>query len=87
MQHLRYKIDCADYAGEQRHPQEVLRELGISYALAVPQSMGEQWWLFDCSYETLPSYITPMVADAWMVRQYNLPTKYRNDSLRNNNDR
>lgn len=31
----------------KQHPQKVLRDLGITYKKAVPQSIGNQWWFFD----------------------------------------
>lgn len=80
MKHLSYDVDSAGYMGEVRHPQEVLRELGIRYARAIPQSLGGQWWLFDCTYKSLPSYIRPMLAGSWLVQQYKLPTNYKNDT-------
>ena len=38
---------------EKRHPQVVMKELGINYKLAVPQSTIDSWWFFSC--ENLPS--------------------------------
>lgn len=80
MIHLRYDIMGAHYyAGEERHPAVVLRELGITFEGAIPQSMGEQWWLFNCKFDReLPEYITEMKADAWMVSNYKLPENYIN---------
>lgn len=64
--HLRYHmltagIDC----GENRHPQVVMRELGISYQHATPQSMGDQWWFWNCTGAPaeLPEYLTPLDLD------------------------
>lgn len=31
----------------REHPQKVLRDFGITYKKAVPQSIGNQWWFFD----------------------------------------
>lgn len=79
MKHLRYDCMGAYYAGENRHPQTVIRELGITYEKAIPQSMGDQWWLFNCQFDSLPEYITEMKADTWLVNQYNLPDSYKNE--------
>jgi hypothetical protein len=51
-------IDC----GETRHAQEVMRELGISYQHATPQSIGDQWWFWNCTGVTfpLPQFLTPL---------------------------
>lgn len=48
VKHLRYDCIGAAYAGKSRHPQ-VIRELGIMYELAIPQSMGDQWWFLIVS--------------------------------------
>lgn len=47
--HLRY--DClTNYKG---HPQEVMKELGITYQMATPQSMTDEWWFWNC--ENIPN--------------------------------
>ena len=33
---------------ENRHPQVVMKELGITYQHSTPQSMGDQWWFWNC---------------------------------------
>ncbi|HBM7586558.1 TPA: hypothetical protein LZ306_003340 [Enterobacter bugandensis] len=78
MKHLRYDCASAGYAGEARHPQVVMRELGITYELAIPQSLGDQWWLFNCDHGDLPSYIKEMKCDDWLAEQYQLPDIYKN---------
>lgn len=59
--HLRYDlmtagIDC----NENRHAQVVMRELGITYQHATPQSIGDQWWFWNCKNvpQSLPKYLT-----------------------------
>lgn len=79
MKHLRYDCIGAWYAGEKRHPQTVMRELGITYELAIPQSICDQWWLFNCQHGELPKFIDEMKADTWLVNQYKLPKGYKND--------
>lgn len=64
--HLRYCIMTAGIdCHEHRHPQTVMRELGISYQYATPQSMGDQWWFWNCSgvSDDLPKYLSPMNID------------------------
>ncbi|MCK7169401.1 hypothetical protein [Enterobacter chengduensis] len=78
MKHLRYDCMGAAYAGENRHPLEVMRELGIMYDLAIPQSIGAQWWVFNCEHRDLPSFIEEMKCDEWMATQYRLPESYKN---------
>lgn len=76
MKHLRYDCMGAAYAGENRHPQDVMRELGITYERSIPQSMGDQWWFFNCQYMELPKYINEMECHNWLANQYNLPGEY-----------
>jgi len=57
---LRYCMFEAIDAGETRHPQEVMKDLGITYRHAIPQSMGDQWWFIDCEAKELPPYLTEM---------------------------
>lgn len=59
--HLRF---CLMEAGmgcnENRHPQVVMKELGIAYQHSTPQSMCDQWWFWNCENlpEKMPSYLT-----------------------------
>ena len=55
MKHLKY--DLYNAIGKD-HPQEVMKELGIDYKLAVPQSMGDQWWFFCCEGYVDELYVT-----------------------------
>lgn len=64
--HLRYdmttaSIDCR----EDRHPQLVMRELGITYQRSTPQSMAEQIWFWNCKNVPtgLPKYLTVLNLD------------------------
>ena len=79
MKHLRYDVYGAGLVGEMRRPEEVLREIGVEFECAIPQSMGDQWWLFNCTHGELPKYITEMKANTWLVNQYKLPKEYIND--------
>lgn len=61
--HLRYCTMAAGFGcGEDRHPQTVMRELGITYQHATPQSMADQWWFWNCENvpAELPKYLTPL---------------------------
>lgn len=66
---LRYDMYGAHICGEERHPQEVMKSLGIHYIHATPQSMGDQWWFWCCDLHAtprsigtnkLPSFIEPI---------------------------
>ncbi len=66
MKHLRFDMMVANLdCKEIRHPQTVMKELGISYTHATPQSIGDQWWFWNCDGfpEKLPEYITTLDAD------------------------
>ena len=51
--------------GENRHAQVVMRELGIKYQHSTPQSMGNQWWFWNCENtpEELPSFLSELGLD------------------------
>lgn len=75
--HLRYDYMTAGMnCNETRHAQEVMKELGITYQDATPQSMGNQFWFWNCKNipENLPEFITelnidPMEAIGWGLSQ------------------
>lgn len=47
MNHLVFDYESAYYAGEKRHAQIVMSELGIKYEFAVPQSICDCFWFFN----------------------------------------
>lgn len=50
-------------ANENRHPQVVMRELGITYELGIPQSIADGWEFRGCVLPeglVLPSYLREM---------------------------
>jgi hypothetical protein len=63
--HLRYDCYGASLSKESRHPKVVMRELGITYSHATPQSMADQWWFWNCKNvpAVLPEYLEPMSLD------------------------
>jgi hypothetical protein len=63
--HLRFSVITAEYCNESRHPQAVMRELGIVYQHATPQTLGDQWWFWNCVDipARLPEYLTPLRLD------------------------
>ncbi len=75
--HLRYDmIEAALGANEPRHPVDVMRDLGIVYQHATPQSLGDQWWFWNCRYasDVLPEYLSlldidPMKCVGWGLSQ------------------
>lgn len=84
--HLRLDIYYAT-----KHAQVRMRELGITYQHATPQSLGDQWWFWNCENVPveLPDDITvlgldPMECigyglskeDAEKIRDYIAPNMY-----------
>ena len=61
--HLRFCMWTAYDCGVKNHPQKVMKELGITYQQATPQSMSDQWWFWNCENipKELPEYL--QVAD------------------------
>ena len=58
------KVKILDYcaysaydSGAHGHPQELMKELGITYQHATPQSMYDSWWFWNC--ENLPKDLPP----------------------------
>lgn len=43
-----------------KHAQLIMKDIGITYALAVPQSISDAWWFFGCRSipYPLPSYLS-----------------------------
>jgi hypothetical protein len=65
LQHLRFKMFEAQEMGVTKHPQQVMKELGITYQLATPHSLGDEWWFWNCrnAPENLPGYLSIIVVD------------------------
>lgn len=59
--HLRYSF----YGAPNKHPQQDMKDLGITYFRATPQSIADQWWFWCCEGvpDTLPEYITKLDVD------------------------
>jgi hypothetical protein len=58
--HLRVSLYYND-----EHPQKMMQRLGITYQHATPQSLGDQWWFWNCENvpDTLPEHVTILDAD------------------------
>ena len=69
MKHLR--LDVYDLP---EHAQTVMTQLGITYQHATPQSMGEQWWFWNCENlpNELPSYLEVLDIDPHSAIGYGL---------------
>lgn len=74
---LRFCMIGAYYAGVEGHPQLVMKELGITYVHAVPQSMGDQWWFYIPKNlpQELPSYLTLKDVDPYSHIGFGLSEK------------
>lgn len=56
------------------HPQEAMRELGITYQVATPQSLGDMWWFWNCNNlpDKLPPFLTELRLDPMKCIGYGL---------------
>ncbi|MFA5423366.1 MAG: hypothetical protein WC374_05865 [Phycisphaerae bacterium] len=57
--HLILNYRDANECGIHGHAQTIFRELGINYELAMPQSIADQFWFFNCTNipEPLPIFL------------------------------
>ena len=72
--HLRFDLRTAYESGEKEHAQTVMAGLGITYQHATPQSMGDQWWFWNCENtpNELPEYLTKLDLDPMECIGYGL---------------
>lgn len=61
MKHLRLDLEGMYYLGDKRHATEVMRDLGITYRVATPQSMGACWHFWRC--EGIPAKMPAFIAE------------------------
>ena len=68
--HLRYSMPI----DLKKHPLEDMKDLGITYQHKTPQTIGEQWWFWNCENipEKLPEYINKLVLDPFEAIGYGL---------------
>ena len=84
------RLNC--HYGYNEHPQATMKRLEITYQHATPQSMGDQWWFWNCENvpEPLPIHFSilsldPMEQIGWglsqedaeKIRDYEPPTIYK----------
>jgi hypothetical protein len=55
--HLRYDM----YRHEGGHPKQVMRDLGITYQHATPQSLYDCWEFWNC--ENVPNDLPPVLTE------------------------
>jgi hypothetical protein len=62
MSHLRFDCYGAWDAGVKDHPQAVMKQLGITYQHATPQTIADQWWFWNCHGipDPLPPYLSEL---------------------------
>jgi hypothetical protein len=76
--HLWYCLNTATFeCGMNEHPQTVMRTLGITYQHAVPQSIADRWWFFNCSNipDPLPKYLAHLDIDPMRCIGFGLSQK------------
>jgi len=63
-QHLRFDYRTAFDCGIEKHAQTVMKDLGIKYQHATPQSIADQWWFWNCIVTNdLPDYLEVLNVD------------------------
>ena len=69
--HLRYDLMGA---GAKGHPQTVMKELGIIYQHATPQSMHDCWQFWNCKNvpDDLPPFLSEFKRDPMTMIGYGL---------------
>lgn len=85
MKHLRYCLYSAHINCDiTAHPQQTMHALGIKYQAATPQSLGEQWWFWNCENipEPLPQYLTELTVDPYDAIGWGL-SKEQTDAIHN----
>ncbi len=60
--HLRLLVEGLYKAEIKKHPQVVMKDLGITYQHSTPQSVADQWWFWNC--ENLPDPLPPYLSVA-----------------------
>jgi hypothetical protein len=57
--HLKVDYWGAQDTGNNKHAQEIIKDLGITYQHSTPQSMSDSWWFWNCKNipEKLPEYV------------------------------
>lgn len=77
--------------GDNRHAQEIIKSLGISYIEAIPQSIVDSWWFYGCQNipKKLPRYIHHilLVPDYLTEEQYKKCVEIENAEFSNANSR
>lgn len=56
---IRFELQTAFNENELRHPQAVMKELGIKYESSTPQSIADCWIFENCTNipKELPKYL------------------------------
>ena len=83
--HLRFDyMEASMGCNENRHAQVVMKELGITYQHSTPQSMGNQFWFWNCDNipDELPRYLTILDVDPMEVIGFGL-SRDQAESIKN----
>lgn len=58
-EHLKFWMQSAYESGVKDHPQNVMADLKITYQHATPQTVGDQWWFWNCENipDPLPEFL------------------------------
>lgn len=73
MLHGHFSKDKSNYGRMKRiakmHPAQAMEELGIKYTHSTPQTMGDQWWFWNCSNvpDELPLFLSEIDLDPFSL--------------------
>ena len=62
MKNLKLDVIGMYMSGENRHPQQLMSDLGMKYQHSTPQSICDSWWFWNCENipNELPEYISEL---------------------------
>ena len=71
LKHLRLSVGPGT---PDAHAMKQMSRLSITYSHSTPQSMGDQWWFWNCENvpEVLPAFLTDLKLDPAKVVGYGL---------------
>ena len=84
MKHLQIDLIALTRTNDKRHAQEVMKDLGIIYLYAVPQSLYDSWWFFNCSNipDKLPDFVEELKVNPKDCVGYGLSQEMADNILR-----
>ena len=72
--HLQVDYIGASMAGDNRHAQHIMSDLGITYQKSTPQSINDTFWFWNCHNipKSMPNYVKKLNVKAMDCIGYGL---------------